>query len=156
MKKIKDLLLILVALGAVSPIISFTLPVNSFNINLSLLNLGLKSTLAAIIIIFLALHRFYLNEKMTQKLSLAINVINLVLILIVLFLTRLEINKLIDSLGFFSQLVNGKINYSWGWLLMLIPNIISLAINIFELKNKNKLIESEIIEETQTNTDEEI
>lgn len=151
MKNIKKIALLCTAFGSLCPIVS--IKISNYNISLGLINLGFLSIMASLILILLSLHSFYLNESLERKFSIYFNVVSLLFSIYLFFRTYSELNKLKESLGFFSKITSSNFSYSWGWILIFAGLVIALVCNIIILKTSKEVV----IEDTaETLNDEDI
>ncbi|QXW65835.1 hypothetical protein KX935_00805 [Streptobacillus moniliformis] len=145
MKNIKKNLGIITSLGALLPLLKFTIKPLGFDtkyFTLGLINLGLKATILAFIIIALSLYSFYLSDNLQKKFSIVFVTLNMILVITLSLLLKTEVKKILSQ-NFALKLLNVTYSYSWGWLVLFLGTLSSFIVVLFEFKkflsNKNEI-----------------
>lgn len=157
MKKIKNFLYFLVAFGALSPLLKINAKnIIGYNFYINLTTLGLLSSIAGLIIFILALHSFYLNDKLENISAIYLDVLNLIFTFCLFSYMLLKLRSISSNSPLLGSL-NQYISISWGWLLISIPLVINIVINII-IKRKNNSIDEQIseLEKEDKNINQEI
>lgn len=153
LKNIKKVLSVLLGIGIISPIISINLTGNS-KLYITLMNLGIKSILVALVLLAIGLNTFYIKDNWSKKIPLALSILEFILITGLLIYVYYKMKHFTGSFEFWKNFLNTKIILSWGWLIMYLGNTGVVLINLYEyLKNKkisNIENEENIVEEIKT------
>lgn len=153
MKNIKKILGITTAFGALLPLLKVTVSPSGFEaktITLGLVNLGIKPTIAAFVIITLSLYVFYLSDFLQQKLSLVFTTANTILVVIISVIFRMQVRQIFNQ-NLTVKLLNVNYSYSWGWIILFAGTLASLAISVYEFKKPKA-----ITEENKKNNEETV
>ena len=78
LKNIKKVLSVLLGIGIISPIISINLTGNS-KLYITLMNLGIKSILVALVLLAIGLNTFYIKDNWSKKIPLALSILEFIL-----------------------------------------------------------------------------
>ena len=150
LKNIKNVLSVLLGIGIISPIISINLTGNS-KLYITLMNLGIKSILVALVLLAIGLNTFYIKDNWSKKIPLALSILEFILITGLLIYVYYKMNNFTGSFEFWKSFLNTKIVMSWGWIIMYLANTGLVLINFYEnFKNKKTNIVEEIKEEEKT------
>lgn len=153
LNRIKKGFSVLLCLGIISPIISINLT-ESNKLYITLINLGFKSIIVTLVLLGIGAHSFYIKDNWSKKISLALSILEFILITSLLIYVYYKMNHFTGSFEFWKNFLNTKIILSWGWLIMYLGNTGVVLINLYEyLKNKkisNTENEENIIEEIKT------
>jgi hypothetical protein len=150
LKNIKKVLSVLLGIGIISPIISINLTGNS-KLYITLMNLGIKSILVALVLLAIGLNTFYIKDNWSKKIPLALSILEFILITGLLIYVYYKMNNFTGSFEFWKSFLNTKIVMSWGWIIMYLANTGLVLINFYEnFKNKKTNIVEEIKEEEKT------
>ena len=150
LKNIKKVLSALLGIGIISPIISINLTGNS-KLYITLMNLGIKSILVALVLLAIGLNTFYIKDNWSKKIPLALSILEFILITGLLIYVYYKMNNFTGSFEFWKSFLNTKIVMSWGWVIMYLANTGLVLINFYEnFKNKKTNIIEEIKEEEKT------
>ncbi|WP_156298955.1 hypothetical protein [Streptobacillus canis] len=136
MKNIKKILGITTAFGALLPLLKVTVSPSGFEakaITLGLVNLGIKPTIAAFVIIALSLYVFYLSDFLQEKLSIVFATVNLILVLTVSIIFRMEVKQVFNQ-NLTVKLLNVNHSYSWGWIVLFVGTLGLFVISLLEFK----------------------
>ncbi|CAM3068355.1 hypothetical protein [Streptobacillus ratti] len=147
MKNIKKNLGIITSLGALLPLLKFTIKPIGFDaryFTVGLINLGLKATILAFIIVALSLYSFYLSDNLQKKFSIVFVTLNMILVIAVSLILRTELKKILSQ-NFAIKLLNVSYSYSWGWIVLFLGTLGSFIVVLFEFKkfmfNKEEISE---------------
>ena len=150
LKNIKKVLSVLLGIGIISPIISINLTGNS-KLYITLINLGIKYILVALVLLAIGLNTFYIKDNWSKKIPLALSILEFILITGLLIYVYYKMNNFTGSFEFWKSFLNTKIVMSWGWIIMYLANTGLVLINFYEnFKNKKTNIVEEIKEEEKT------
>ena len=121
---------------------------------ITLINLGFKSIIVTLVLLGIGAHSFYIKDNWSKKISLALSILEFILITSLLIYVYYKMKHFTGSFEFWKNFLNTKIILSWGWFIMYLGNTGLVLINLYEYLKNKKVINTEneenIVEEIKT------